>query len=172
VRGRRGCWGQSWKGCRCAPGRGGARGGDGRVEWWPEEDVGRQQGAAHATSAAWTGWCGARSAIEHWVPSQVGCSVGEELRRSWLGLRQTRMAGKSSSVGVGSYLNAEETARQGACGSGRAHSVARLGEMLCEQAAARLDGGGGATPCHPRDSGHARQQIKQQARSTTSSSSE
>jgi hypothetical protein len=122
---------------------------------------GGSRGASHATPTTWTGWCGTRSAIEHWVPSQVGCSVGEELRRSWLGLRQTLMAGKSSSVGVGSYLNVEETARQGAYGSGRAHSVARLGELLCEQATARLDGGGGATPCHRRDSGHARQQSKQ-----------
>jgi hypothetical protein len=37
VRGRRGGQGRSWKGRRGALGWGGARGGDGRVERWPEE---------------------------------------------------------------------------------------------------------------------------------------
>jgi hypothetical protein len=32
VRGRRGCWCRTWKGHRGAPARGGARGGDDRVE--------------------------------------------------------------------------------------------------------------------------------------------
>jgi hypothetical protein len=39
VRGRRGCWGWSWKGRKGTPARGGARGGDGRARWWPEEAV-------------------------------------------------------------------------------------------------------------------------------------
>jgi hypothetical protein len=37
MRGQRGCRGWSWKGCRGAPRRGGAQGGDGRAEWWTEE---------------------------------------------------------------------------------------------------------------------------------------
>jgi hypothetical protein len=37
VMGQRGCQGQSWKGRKGAPARGGARGGDGWAEGWPEE---------------------------------------------------------------------------------------------------------------------------------------
>jgi hypothetical protein len=37
VRGRRGCRARSWKGHRGAPTWGGARGGDDRAGWWPEE---------------------------------------------------------------------------------------------------------------------------------------
>jgi hypothetical protein len=37
VRGRRGCQGQSWKGRRGAPTRGGAQGGAGQVDGWLEE---------------------------------------------------------------------------------------------------------------------------------------
>jgi hypothetical protein len=37
VRAQRGGWGWSWKGCKGAPGRGGAQGGSDRAEQWLEE---------------------------------------------------------------------------------------------------------------------------------------
>jgi hypothetical protein len=46
VRGRRGCRGWSWKGCRAAPAWGGARGGDSRAEGGRRRRRSVDQGAA------------------------------------------------------------------------------------------------------------------------------
>jgi hypothetical protein len=108
VRGRRGCWGRSWKVHKGAPARGGARGGDGRAGWWPLEAAlggpgcgGRKGGAHRLGTPLIAAQGGGRGWQNWWAVNTVGSEVmgrGKRRRplsegdRRCLNAVQTRLA--------------------------------------------------------------------------------